>query len=542
MGKSVDIDPDGVRGASAVLNAAPTAPSGVSVTPPAADATSVQVTTQLATLMGALDIDTTSSNIRTTDASTRLNTTAATYEEQENESSRSLAYSDTATSAAPVSVNMPTFAAPNVPSPPAVPAPAGVIPTTGHQIAQLIHGGPGADSLDQAATTLDNRATALDNAASTVQSARTDTSNSWSSTAADQADTHISSLRTSYTEQAERARSLASHARTQAANFRQAKAIIPTPEVFSNLERRLHAASVANSQPGSMGRYSATITDLQFKLAEANEKATRGFAEYTAAANTGPMGTLQPPGNQPGGRPGAPNATPGSTDAADLPGTDTDTADPLSADDPLSDPALDGATDTASEMMQTVLPAVLGGVSGALGGVLGAVSGAGQKLQEVGNQAVQGVTQGASALTSAMSAAAPELGGGDEPTGGAPDFGGFGGGGGGGMPGDTEPASSPAGPLTAPATTASTSAPIAAAPATVSAPAPTSPPMGGAPMGGGMMPPMMGAPMGGRGGGSEDDRRLYPERRLHIEEQPNTEPVKGRREARSVKQAEGDNK
>jgi hypothetical protein len=50
--------------------------------------------------------------------------------------------------------------------------------------------------------------------------------------------------------------------------------------------------------------------------------------------------------------------------------------------------------------------------------------------------------------------------------------------------------------------------------------------------GGTMMPPMM--PMGGRpgGGGGEDDRRLYPERRVRIETPPNSEPVKGRREAR----------
>jgi hypothetical protein len=47
-----------------------------------------------------------------------------------------------------------------------------------------------------------------------------------------------------------------------------------------------------------------------------------------------------------------------------------------------------------------------------------------------------------------------------------------------------------------------------------------------------MMPPMM--PMGGHpgSGGSEDDRRLYPERRVRIETPPNSEPVKGRREAR----------
>lgn len=39
--------------------------------------------------------------------------------------------------------------------------------------------------------------------------------------------------------------------------------------------------------------------------------------------------------------------------------------------------------------------------------------------------------------------------------------------------------------------------------------------------------------MGGRGGGAEEDKRLSPDRRLHIEEAPNAEPVKGRREARA---------
>ena len=37
----------------------------------------------------------------------------------------------------------------------------------------------------------------------------------------------------------------------------------------------------------------------------------------------------------------------------------------------------------------------------------------------------------------------------------------------------------------------------------------------------------------GRGGGAEEDKRLAPDRRLHIEEAPNAEPVKGRREARA---------
>jgi hypothetical protein len=58
---------------------------------------------------------------------------------------------------------------------------------------------------------------------------------------------------------------------------------------------------------------------------------------------------------------------------------------------------------------------------------------------------------------------------------------------------------------------------------------------GGVSGGGAMMPPIM--PMGGRpsGGGGEDDRRLYPERRVRIETPPNSEPVKGRREARRTR-------
>ena len=36
-------------------------------------------------------------------------------------------------------------------------------------------------------------------------------------------------------------------------------------------------------------------------------------------------------------------------------------------------------------------------------------------------------------------------------------------------------------------------------------------------------------------GGGEDDRRLYPERRVRIETPPNAEPVKGRREARRTR-------
>src|SRR5690242_6675520 len=100
---SVDIDPDGVRGASSVLSGAPTAPSGTTVTPPAGDATSVQVASQLATAMGGLEIATTASNLTTTDASARLNASAATYEDQDTVSASNLANTSMAATPAPVS-------------------------------------------------------------------------------------------------------------------------------------------------------------------------------------------------------------------------------------------------------------------------------------------------------------------------------------------------------------------------------------------------------------------------------------------------------
>jgi len=63
----------------------------------------------------------------------------------------------------------------------------------------------------------------------------------------------------------------------------------------------------------------------------------------------------------------------------------------------------------------------------------------------------------------------------------------------------------------------------------------------GVPMGGAMMPPpMMGGP--GRGGAGEDDRKLYPERKLKLETPANSEPVRLRREQRSARTERGDDK
>lgn len=543
---SLNVDPDEVRGAGRVVEQAPTTAasgSGPAVTPPAADATSVQFASQLRALIDELHGQTTTTHARSQAAAQRLNSSAAQYENQETASSAALGGTGDGGRVA----DLPSAAAPTAANIAPIPASSGVIPTTGHEIATLMHGGPGPTALDETAAALDSKASELDGSAAAIRAGRSRTRDAWQSEAADNADHHLTGLERSYSDQAQQARTLATHARSHADNFRQARAQIPKPEVFSDLERRLQAANRANAQPGSMGRFSGTIADLQGKLAAANQQAVQGFGQYTAAAGAHEMTAAaphltdpqQPAGPAPGRKPVS-----GKDAGSELDGTDTDTAAPGDelAGDPADPALMGGPADNASQMLQTVLPAVLGGVSGVAGGVLGAVSGAGQKLQELGSQAAGGAAQGAnSALTSAMSAAPPG-GGNGSGSGGAPEMGDLGGGvGDGGLPGDTEPASSPSGPLSPPSTTAgATGAPAAAAPATASTPStPSTPSTGGAPMAGGMVPPMMGAPMGGRGagGGSEDDRRLYPERRLHIEAPPNTEPVKGRREARKAKEA-----
>jgi len=315
--------------------------------------------------------------------------------------------------------------------------------------------------------------------------------------------------------------------------------------VFDDLQRRLQAAYAANAHPVSMGRFSGQIADLQHKLAAANHDALDGYGRYQEAAQIR-AATIDPHDTKPDtGTPAAADepAGAGGEQETNHAGTHTQTLDPA---DRLADPAAFGdAGQAATGLMQTVLPAVLGAVSGAAGGLLGAVSGAGQQLQQAGSQALGGLARGANAamgsgrgggMSSDSGGGGPQMPSAD---GFDPDLGG------GPEPGDTESAAGggggAGGPLSAPA---GAPAAAAAAPATFSAPpAPAAGGATGTPMGGAMMPAMM--PMAGRpgGGAGEDDRRLYPERRMRIETPPNSEPVRGRREARRTrgdKTAEGD--
>jgi hypothetical protein len=540
----LSIDPSGVRGASVHVatgaTSASTAP--VTVTPSAQDSTSVLVANVLGGLVSDLINDTVAANTIAAAAAGRLSDNADTYEQQEHENARALAGTG---GGVPGAAAIAGGSQPSLVPPAAIPAPAsaGTTPTSGREIAQLIHGGPGPGALQTAAALLRTHANQLDEAADSIRSARQQNEASWSSNAADSAQTHLVNLEASYTGQAEQARGLAHQASTQVENFDRARNQIPTPQHFDDLERRLMAANRANSAPGSVGRFSGVVAKYQTDLAEANTQAVNGFGGYTTgAADIHAMEIRPKPATTTGGSGPASDGT--APTPGDGQGEDLNTAGVgPPGDDPAAD-LLGAPAGGASDVMSTLLPAVLGGVAGVAGGLLGALSGAGQRLQQAGSQLAGGLAQGASSAMGAM-----QSGGGGEPDtpgnpGSGDPAGDVGDGSGGDPGGGTEPASSVDGPLSA--APASAAAAPAAAPAMYS---PTAPAAnlaaggGGAgmPMGGAMMPPPM---MGGHGGGGagQDDRKLYPERKLKLETPANSEPVRLRREQRAARTERGDNK
>lgn len=527
MASSADlfIDPDGVRAAGAGLSGASSASaaSPPAVTPCAADSTSVKIAYALSTSISELVNATTALNQKTAQAAARMDHSATTYEDQERANATSLSGGSTGAAA-----SVPIGDAPAITGPPLVAPPIatpGVQPTSGKDIATLMHGGPGPEALESAALALDTHASQLDSAAQSVRSARWTSEQNWDSSAAQQASTHLAALESTYTRHAEQSRALSRDATVQANNFRQARANTPTPQYFAELEQRLRAASAANANSG--GRYTVMVTKLQTDLAAAHQQAVNSYTTYTAGGQlqAKPLEpgvaatTPKPPGQ------GEPGSTPGSEDGSP-PGTGEDAAGLGLAGNAFGDPTGDGG-----DMLQTLLPTVFGVVAGAAGGLLGALSGAVEKVQQTGSQLVGGLAQGGASALQGLSGGQPS---GSDPSsgeGGPGDLGLGDGGGGGSEPGDTEPASAGDGALAAAPASAAAAPAVAPAPTVGSAaPAVSSSGAGmgmGAPMA--MMPPMMGGP--GRGAG-EDDKRLYEEKRLRLTTPPNAEPVKGRVEAR----------
>ena len=342
--------------------------------------------------IGALGVRTTAANLKTGAAAARLHGDADAYQLQDGVGAADLADAGAAAGQMVQAPDVSTPVSPAMPAPPG--APGGVVPTTGQQISAVVHSGPGTQGLLAVAGLLDTQAAELEQAAATVRAAGSETTSSWSSGAAEAAEAHLVGLESSYSDQAIQARSLASQMRGHADDFARAKAVIPPPRVFDDLQRRLQAAYAANAHPASMGRFSGQIADLQHKLAAANHDALDGYGRYQEAAQI-KAATIDPHDTKPDtGTPAAADepAGAGGEQETNHAGTHTQTLDPA---DPLADPAAFGdAGQAATGLMQTVLPAVLGAVSGAAGGLLGAVSGAGQQLQQAGSQALGGLGPG----------------------------------------------------------------------------------------------------------------------------------------------------
>lgn len=437
--------------------------------------------------------------------------------------------------------------------PPGVPA--GEVPVSPRDIARLIdtgRTGSGQHAWLAVAESLRRESGQLERAAHQLAAAIATAQRGWESRAADSAVVHMRSLQCWFEEHARYVSTLSAAARGHVEAFRTAAAEIPKLSEVARAERELRAANDANAR--SRGRLQPAVARAQVRLSKLYTQSADGLKNYIfAAGNTSPPPVPSPPPLPPTPHPDpVPAFDPGDAPVAhkidkapvDAPldpvdeggkaGEDalqTGKSWPTGGLDPDTDFPVTDALPDAAGMAPQILPAMLGTVMGGAGGALGGLIGAGSKAMAMPASMTSGFGAPSGGVPQQgggepeQSAPQPDSEGGDA----APDSGG-------GEPGDTEPAGGQ-GALTAPPGVPS--APVEAAP--VSAPVASSavaePAAGvGAPMGG-MMPPMMG---GGRGGGpGAGNKQLYKDRELKVAVPPNSEPVKGRREARGTKDGAG---
>lgn len=131
---------------------APPGPVCQGPSPRAADSTSVNIAYALSASISELVNATTALNHRTAQAAARMHHNATTYEDQEHANAAGLAGGSRGRPASIPVGDAPALAGPPVLAPP-IPTP-GVQPTSGKDIAALVHGGPGPEVLDTAARAL----------------------------------------------------------------------------------------------------------------------------------------------------------------------------------------------------------------------------------------------------------------------------------------------------------------------------------------------------------------------------------------------------
>ncbi|EHB44059.1 PPE protein [Mycolicibacterium rhodesiae JS60] len=275
--------------------AAPISVGSTPVAPAAADQVSATVAAGLSTRLQTVGAYSARAAQITSAAAATLHSNAGTYAEQEDLNAAMLRPGGTAQ---PALAGAASVRAPAVPAPvPVVAAsvPAGITPTDGKSIATLIHGGSGPEPLLAAATEARAHAAELRQISTSLGGISDRLAVDWRSGAAETATTGIATLAGWYDRHAEHTAAIARACEAQADSFSRTRAAVPKPEVFEDLERRLTAAARANALPGSMGRYTPVITQLQTQLAATHAQAVRAYADYTTRAADLPTDTPTPP-------------------------------------------------------------------------------------------------------------------------------------------------------------------------------------------------------------------------------------------------------
>jgi PPE family protein/PE family protein len=267
----------GTRMAQSV--AVPIPLTGVAVTPAAADQVSATVAAAVSARLHAIGTHSTHAAYLTTTAAAVLHANAETYGEQEDRNTALLRPGGAATGAA---VSAPTGLALDTAPPQVAPLPAtpvGVTPSDGKAVATLIHGGTGPGPLLAAAQAVRIHATKLRAISTDLRGTSDRLGQAWQSPAAEVATGRIATLACWYDDHAQHAVTTARACEAHADSVSQARAAIPRPEVFEDLERRLQAASCANVI--ARGAYAPVITALQTQLRTTHAQALTAYADYT---------------------------------------------------------------------------------------------------------------------------------------------------------------------------------------------------------------------------------------------------------------------
>lgn len=281
----VDVSPDAVASIGSQVAAAGSGPATptAAVSPPAQDPVSVGVAQTFAARVSAIAQYSAAADAITNSRAAMVNASAEAYRQQEQINQASLA-NGAGTPGGAAAPSMPAAAMPTLSTPTIAPPSIGAPPGSGRAIAELIHSGAGPDALFSAAQQMRRHAAELSAAASQLHGSANSLGQQWDSGAGQQAVSRVTELASWYDAHAQHATAAAAAMERHGENFGRARNVIPTPERFDDVQRRLQTAIAANQSPGSFGRYAPVIAQLQAELGKLNSEAIAHYGEYSAGA------------------------------------------------------------------------------------------------------------------------------------------------------------------------------------------------------------------------------------------------------------------